>query len=615
METLLSGAIFESYITTLFLGVFLAVGMTSLLYWVNDRTVSPFIVRHRKGIIRLAALIYLAVLYEIQAMQYRLDPQMSVFGWHWAFLNLMLVSLYVIIVDMGDWFTATLQGICCGIYLWFYADPFSPVVIATFVIWLVVLTGLYLTRERLMNSRLASYVGMLILGLSGIIGIYVSRPRTFDAWWWVRELTSFVILGIAVTEYRRTIQQTDAKTAELQSVAAYQRLAHSDVFTDDPRMLTQMFTSARSNREPLAVVTLDVDHFSAFNQRYGYLAGNIALVDVADVLQETLTQGNVNARLFRSEGEEFSIGIAGETAEQVAETVKTCLERIHQKQFAVGGEPVVLTASAGIAMLEQADETIDDVYKRADDQLQLSKKYGRNKVSGSGVPETIAVAAPKPLAFFEQEIIDVTPAGNTKWGAELLLRAKNPRNQQWELPERFDISVEQQISFITEVLIRDRDLKRMTINLTLAQFSNSNTANSLAGFTTAAYGPETLIIEITTVPDLSTIRRVTALYRSAGVKIYIDDVGSDNSYELVRNILPYIDGVKFAIQNLRPKEADERIQERIAFWAEIAENAGIDFILEGVETNEDMAFAQGLGVSHYQGFYFGKPVLPGRDDD
>ena len=225
------------------------------------------------------------------------------------------------------------------------------------------------------------------------------------------------------------------------------------------------------------------------------------------------------------------------------------------------------------------------------------------------------MAAPKPLAFFEQEIIDVTSTGNSKWGAELLLRAKNPRNQQWELPNRFDISVEQQISFITEVLIRDRALKRMTINLTLAQFSNSNTANSLAGFTTATYGPETLIIEITTVPDLSTIRRVTALYRAAGVKIYIDDVGSDNSYELVRKILPYIDGVKFAIQNLREEEPIDRIQERVAFWIEIADNAGIDFILEGVETAEDVAFARHLGVTHFQGFYFGKPVLPGRNDD
>lgn len=601
------GNIVLSFGATLLFSIFLALGVTSLMYWVYDRAVSPFVVAHRIGIVRLAGLIYLAVLYVLQDMQFRVDPHMRVFGWHWVFLNLMLVSLYVIAVQIGDWVTVALEAFFCAVYLWRYAQ-LTPQVALTFCVWVAVLGGLLLARKKMQTSRLWSLVGIVALGLSGVIGIYVSQPRVFDAWWWVRELGAYLVLAVFVSEYTRLTAAADAHTAALQRVAAYEQLTSTAVFSRDQANLEQMLADARRQDQRLTIAALDVDRFAEFNQKHGYLAGNVILVAIADRIQRVLTKSGVSAQLYRSGGEEFTVGFCDISATAAAAIVAACMKAVRSEPLTVDGQPVVMTMSAGLAAAHAGDKTIDELYKRADDCLRASKKAGRDQMSGSGVAATTDVPAAK-LTYFAQPIENVQTAGSQQWGAELLLRQYDARTTRWSLPERFDISVEQQISLMTTVLTHSR-LHSITINLTLSQFSDMNTAKALAGFATADYGPEHLIVEIITVPDLSTIRRVTAVYRDAGIRIFIDDVGSDNSYELVQTILPYIDGVKFAMQNLRKHESLDRIRERVTFWVKVARQATIDFILEGVEDEADVDFAAALGVDYFQGYYFGKPTLP-----
>jgi len=260
--------------------------------------------------------------------------------------------------------------------------------------------------------------------------------------------------------------------------------------------------------------------------------------------------------------------------------------------------------SAGITVARQEDDDIGVTFTRADDNLRFSRQHGGNQMYGSGVKITRANPI---LTYFAQPIMQVSDSDPELWGAELLLRQQD--GDHWHLPERFDIHVEKQIALISQVLANSK-LKCFTINLTPAQFADSNIANTLAGFANATYGPQKLIVEITTVPDSGTVRRITSIYRSAHIRVFIDDVGSDNSYELVQKVLPYIDGVKFAMQNIRQHETISRIRERITFWANTAKKAKIDFILEGVENKEDVDFAGHLGIDFYQGYYFGKPVLP-----
>ncbi|WP_461213527.1 bifunctional diguanylate cyclase/phosphodiesterase [Lacticaseibacillus sp. GG6-2] len=578
------------------------------MYWIQERAISPFVVTHRKGIIRTAGLVYLAVLYLTQGALYRLNPTMSLVGWHWAFLNLMLISLYVIAVRIGDWITVSIQELCCAVYLGIYAQPLTPIVIIIWLVWVLVLSGLIVFRQSMQVHRYWDYLGIVVLGLSGIVGIYVSRPRTFDAWWWVRDVGAFLILGVIVAEYNRLTARTDAQTATLQRVSAYEQMTRETMFVHDQTTLSQMLNEAKSQHQQLTIAALDVDRFGEFNQRYGYLAGNIAMVAITDRLRQLLAEFDFKVRLFRSGGEEFTVALLGADADQANQAINDCLESVRRQPFPVDGKQVAMTLSAGVTAVHDTDQSINEVYKRADDRLRISKQHGRDQLQSDTSPATIA-AVPQ-LTYFAQPIELVTDSGVEQWGAELLLREFNAATNRWQLPAKFDIHVEKQIALMTEIINRSK-LRCMTINLTLAQFSDVNTASALAGFATADYGPAGLIVEIIEVPDLSTIRRVTAIYRDAGIRVFIDDVGSDNTYELVCQILPYIDGIKFAMQNLRQHESLKRIRERVTFWVNVAKReANLDFILEGVEDEDDVKFARTLGIDYFQGYYFGKPSLP-----
>lgn len=599
-----------SFLATLLLSIFLALGMSSLLYWANDRALTPWIIAHRLGIIRAAALGYLAVLYLVQAMQYNVDPHMWVFGGYWAFLNLMLISLYVLVIRVGDRATMWVHVLACAVYLNVYAQPLSLAVVSIFAVWVLLLLVLAHFRTQIQQNRWWDYGGLAALGLVGVLGIYVTMPRIFDGWWWLREVTALLIVGVINGEYIRLTATADAKTAQLQRVAMYDQLTKDAVLARDQSDLADLLTQAQHDNTSLIVAAIDVDHFGAINQSHGYLAGNIVLVAVVDRVQHVLKASGQKVRLYRSGGEEFTLGFAGIEATQAAAIVAQCLAAVRAKAFDIDGQAVALTLSAGLSASRQEDASIDDVYKRADDNLRLSKKHGRDRMFGAGVAET-AATTPKPakLRYFAQPIEAVREDAVEQWGAELLLREYDADNDKWHLPASFDLSVEKQIALITHVL-HHSPLRCVTINLTIQEFSDVNTAHALAGFASADYGPENLIVEIVTVPDLATIRRVTAVYRGAGIRIFIDDVGSDNSYELVQQILPYIDGVKFAMQNLRKHESLARVRERVSFWISVAAKQHIGFILEGVEDESDVAFAQTQHVEYFQGYYFGKPAMP-----
>jgi EAL domain-containing protein (putative c-di-GMP-specific phosphodiesterase class I) len=253
---------------------------------------------------------------------------------------------------------------------------------------------------------------------------------------------------------------------------------------------------------------------------------------------------------------------------------------------------------------------VDSLYKRADDSLYISKIHGHDVLTVEGQTTTYDRDVDvNQLAYFAQPIEGVNAQGSVHWAAELLLRRYDSQSDQWRLPARFDIAVDKQIVLISQALTV-LNVQRVNVNLTLAQFSDIETAKSLVSYMHSGRGPQQLTIEITDVPSVTVMRRVSALYREAGILIYIDDVGSDNSYELVQKLLPYVNGVKFAIQNLRRQESSARIHERIQFWLDIAQRQEISFILEGLEFPDEVIWAQHLGIQYFQGYYFGKPQLP-----
>ena len=127
---------------------------------------------------------------------------------------------------------------------------------------------------------------------------------------------------------------------------------------------------------PFSIIFLDVDHFKKCNDTYGHAAGDEVLISVARLLQHEMYSGELVARYG---GEEFVV-LCPETplndAIQKAERLRQALE----KATVVKTNEFNITASFGVSQLEPTDEA-EDVLKRADKALYVSKHQGRNRTS------------------------------------------------------------------------------------------------------------------------------------------------------------------------------------------------------------------------------------------
>jgi diguanylate cyclase len=153
------------------------------------------------------------------------------------------------------------------------------------------------------------------------------------------------------------------------------RTARIDTVTGigNRRALDEAILSLAGTR--LAAVLLDLDHFKAFNDRNGHLAGDEALARVGAILRQAVRRQDL---VFRYGGEEFLILVPGadpESAAALAERVRLAV----QNDTTAG--PWNLTVSAGVAIADRFSAGSPlGLLRRSDAALYQAKRAGRNRV-------------------------------------------------------------------------------------------------------------------------------------------------------------------------------------------------------------------------------------------
>ena len=132
----------------------------------------------------------------------------------------------------------------------------------------------------------------------------------------------------------------------------------------------------------LAAIMFDLDHFGDFNRQHGHLAGDAVLRLFAEVLRERLRSADLVARYG---GEEF-IAILEDSALPDAVRVAEEVRRSFESRTVPGadGTPLHATVSAGCAVVDPADPTLESLIGLADVALFMAKEAGRNRVVAAG---------------------------------------------------------------------------------------------------------------------------------------------------------------------------------------------------------------------------------------
>jgi diguanylate cyclase (GGDEF)-like protein len=139
--------------------------------------------------------------------------------------------------------------------------------------------------------------------------------------------------------------------------------------------------AAAAAGRPLAMLLIDIDHFKAFNDRFGHAAGDKMLKRITT---EIMTAARVSDFTYRFGGEEFVViadGVAGEDAMALG-------ERIRRSVAAAANEDPTwrVTASIGVATCASDASGYDKLFEIADKRLYEAKAAGRNCVIGARPP-------------------------------------------------------------------------------------------------------------------------------------------------------------------------------------------------------------------------------------
>lgn len=212
-----------------------------------------------------------------------------------------------------------------------------------------------------------------------------------------RELVARIRVALrekSVREHERHVTHELEVAAEdlKRTNATLERLSAVDPLTQLPNrrqfnaVLQREWRRAARGAGPLAVVMVDIDHFHAYNERYGHLAGDECLIKVAAALAAVIHRPT--DLVARWGGEEFIYVLAEtdlEGAALIGEKVRAAIEALAIPHASSDASQVV-TVSVGVASTRPSlERSPEELLAMADEALYKAKGGGRNRVSeGSG---------------------------------------------------------------------------------------------------------------------------------------------------------------------------------------------------------------------------------------
>lgn len=166
--------------------------------------------------------------------------------------------------------------------------------------------------------------------------------------------------------------------------AEHQQLARLDMLTGVPNRralmdgLERMFAQAVRERQPLALLMVDIDRFKRVNDTHGHLAGDAVLAAVAASLGQGLRTQDA---LGRYGGEEFLVVLPGTDAAGAARLAEHLRQQVEKMVVPWAGQTVHVTISIGVhAQVPSGTATVDAMIDTADQAMYVAKRTGRNRV-------------------------------------------------------------------------------------------------------------------------------------------------------------------------------------------------------------------------------------------
>lgn len=438
------------------------------------------------------------------------------------------------------------------------------------------------------------------------------------------QITNYLAIKEDITEQKAARQRIE-------------NLVHFDTLTGLPNrtLLLDRFNFALSlaqrSNEPLAVMTLDLDHFKDINDVFGYSVGDQLLLELARRIKATLREQDTIAR---KGGDEFVFILPNTDADEAALVASKLLELVAQPTRLAEHE-LITTASIGIAICPSDGADLETLSKNSEVAMYRVKQDVRNSFcffsqemqAHSARILQLNFALRQALARHELHLHyqpQLSIDGQRVVGAEALLRWQHPELGQISPGEFIPIAEDSgQIIPIGEWVLRtaaqqlktwlDRGLPPMVVavNLSAVQFRQAHIADVITRIVDDAQLPhEYFEVELTEAASMKDPQAAVAVMNSLherGIRMSIDDFGTGYSS------LSYLK--KFKVNKLKIDQSfvrnlsdDPEDQAIVSTIINLASSLGLHTIAEGVETASQLAHLRAHGCDEVQGYYFSRPL-------
>ncbi|MEH7543917.1 GGDEF domain-containing protein, partial [Bacillus thuringiensis] len=224
-------------------------------------------------------------------------------------------------------------------------------------------SGYYSTTHDItwLDDTLSSGRRIKMLNYEGVVSTFLLRATPLP-----EDLSRFIVKCTEITELDEIYQEQERLAMVDSLTEIYNRLKFQQI-------LEVEWEKVIRSDEKIAIILFDIDNFKTVNDTYGHDFGDLALIQLAELMKSKVEQQHVFARWG---GEEFIILVTNtveKEAFQVAESLRFFIET---KQFTGISK---LTASFGVALYEQGT-TREELMQRADIALYEAKKNGKNQV-------------------------------------------------------------------------------------------------------------------------------------------------------------------------------------------------------------------------------------------
>jgi diguanylate cyclase (GGDEF)-like protein len=141
--------------------------------------------------------------------------------------------------------------------------------------------------------------------------------------------------------------------------------------------LEDAVSASRRAADHGALCFIDLDRFKSVNDECGHAAGDALLREIAELIRNRVRTQDLICRVG---GDEFALILRACTADDAKRIAQNLCDAVAAHCFDWGGDCFHVSASVGLARIDDAVLSTNDVLQAADSACYSAKHKGRNQV-------------------------------------------------------------------------------------------------------------------------------------------------------------------------------------------------------------------------------------------